>query len=165
LGNDTNIAALTEIADAEPSNWEIETERQRRRTAWEASYAILTKKEIERFRAMVRARCTTKVTCRVIDRHVGSNHHHLFGNRLPGWSHAFDHPSYWKRRNDGAPTLLLQPYAAIPLPPLGAAAIAIYAAEHGLSFYMNVSHSFHFPGRSVALVITAAPIEICNARF
>jgi hypothetical protein len=151
MENDTDITALTEIADAEPSALEIEAERQRRRTAWEVSYTPLTKREMERFRGMVRARCTTKAACRLIDRHVGSNHHHLFGpDRLPGWSHAFDHPSYWKRRSDSAPTLLLQPYASIPLPPQGAASIAIYAAEHGLAFRTSVSQSFHFPGRSVA---------------
>jgi hypothetical protein len=159
MENDTNIATPTAIADAEPAELEIETERHRRRGTWEASYAPLTKREMERFRGIVRARCSTKAACRVIDQHVGSNHHHLFGDMFPSWSPAFDHPSYWKRRSDGAPTLLLQPYAAVPLPPHGAAAIAIYAAEHGLIFRMNVSESFHFPGRSVALIITAAPIE------
>jgi hypothetical protein len=138
----------------------LQIEAERRLAAWEASYAPLTKREMERFRGMIRARCTTKAACRVIDRHVGSNHHHLFRrDMLSGSSHAFDHPSYWRRRSDGAPTLLLQPYASIPLPPHGAAAIAIYAAEHGLTFCMNVSESFHFPGRCVALVITAEPIQ------
>jgi hypothetical protein len=137
----------------------LEIEAERRLAAWEVSYAHLTKKEMERFRGMVRARCTTKAACRVIDRHVGSNHHHLFGpDRLPGWSRAFDHPSYWKRRSDGAPTLLLQPYTSA-LPPHGADSIAAYAAEHGLTFRMKEFQSFHFPGRCVALVITAAPVQ------
>jgi hypothetical protein len=138
----------------------LEIEAERRLAAWETSYMPLTKREMVRFRAIIRARCTTKAACRVIDRHVGSNHHHLFWrDMLPGSSHAFDHPSYWKRRSDGAPTLLLQPYAPIPLPPHGADSIAAYAAEHGLTFRMNEFQSFHFPGRSVALVITAEPVQ------
>jgi hypothetical protein len=165
MENDTNVVTLTASADAEPSELEIEAERHRRRTAWQASYAPLTKREMEHFRGMVRARCSTKAFCRVIDQHVGSNHHHLFGrDRLPCWSSAFNHPSYWKRRSDGAPTLLLQPYAPIPLPPDGAASIAVYAAEHGLTFRMSVLQSFHFPGRSMALIITAEPIPDLDSR-
>jgi hypothetical protein len=165
MENNTNIATPAAIPDAEPSELEIEAERQRRRTAWESSYAPLTKREIDRFRGMVRARCSTRAACRVIDQHVGSNHHHLFGrDRLPSWSRAFSHPSYWKRRSDGEPTILLQPYAPIPLPPDGAAAIAIYAAEHGLTFRMSVLQSFHFPGRSMALIITAEPIPDLHSR-
>jgi hypothetical protein len=39
IENDTNVAAPTLIAHAEPSDLEIGAERQRRRTAWEATYA------------------------------------------------------------------------------------------------------------------------------